>query len=71
MLDAERERSGRANFGEVDVHRNIELAKAVRPLNVPAVGYYPDGRLIALLIGARQNVRRRLEHVMRGEAIGY
>jgi hypothetical protein len=26
---------------------------------------------VALLIGCRQNVRRGLERVMRGEAIGY
>ena len=65
MLDAEKELSDRANFGEVDVDRNIEVAKAVRPLNVTAVGYY-----VALLIGARQSVHRRLEGLMRGEAIG-
>jgi thioredoxin-like negative regulator of GroEL len=71
MLDAERELSDRANFGEVDVDRNIELAKSVRLLNVPAVGYYRDGQLVALLVGSRQNVRRQLERVMRGEATGY
>jgi len=71
MLDAERELSDKANFGEVDVDRNMELAKAVRLLNVPSVGYYRDGHLVALLIGSPQNVRRRLERLMRGEAIGY
>jgi hypothetical protein len=71
MLDAEKELSDRANFGEVDVDRQKELAKSVRLLNVPAVGYYRDGQLVALLIGARQNVCHRLERVMRGEAIGY
>jgi hypothetical protein len=71
MLDAESELADKANFGEFDVDRNMELAKAVRLLNVPAVGYYRDGRFVALLIGSRQDVRCRLERVMRGEAIGY
>lgn len=61
MLNAEKELSGSANLGEVDVDRNRELAKAVRLLNVPAVGYYQGGQLVALLTGSRQNVRRRLE----------
>ena len=34
MLDAERELSEGANFGEVDVDRNMELAKAVRPATI-------------------------------------
>jgi thioredoxin-like negative regulator of GroEL len=70
MLDAAKALADKANFGDVNVDRNVELAKAVRLLNVPAVGYYRDGCLVALLIGARQNVRRRLERVICGEAIG-
>lgn len=69
MLVAERELSGAANFGEVDVDSNMELAKSVRLLNVSAVGYYRRDQLVALLIGSRQDVRRRLERVMRGESI--
>jgi thioredoxin-like negative regulator of GroEL len=71
MLDAERELADRANFGEVDIDDNMELAKSMRLLNVPSVAYYRNGQLVALLIGSRQNVRQRLERVMRGESIGY
>ena len=70
MLEAEKELGDRANFGEVDVDRYMELAKSVRLRSVPTVGYYRDGQLVALLPGCRQNVRGRLERVMRGEAIG-
>lgn len=71
MLDAEEELSDSANFGEVEIDRNMELAKSVQLLNVPAVAYYRHGQLVALLIGSRQNVRGRLERLMREEAIGY
>jgi hypothetical protein len=71
MLEAEKELAGRANFREVDVDRDMELARSVRLLNVHTVGYYRDGQLVALLTGCRQNVRRRWERVMREEAIGH
>jgi thioredoxin-like negative regulator of GroEL len=71
MLEAEKELGDRVNFGEVDVDRYMELTKSVRLPNVPTVGYYRDGQLVALLTGCRQNVRGRLERVMRGEAIGH
>jgi thioredoxin-like negative regulator of GroEL len=71
MLEAEKGLGDRAKFGEVDVDRDMELAKSVRLLNVPTVGYYRDGRLVAPLTGCRQNVRRRLERVMGEEAIGH
>jgi thioredoxin-like negative regulator of GroEL len=71
MLKAEKELGDRANFGEVDVDRDMELAKSLRLLNVPTVAYYRNGQLVALLTGCRQNVRSRLERVMRGEAIGH
>jgi thioredoxin-like negative regulator of GroEL len=70
MLEAEKEPGDRADFGEADADRDMELARSVRLLNVPAVGYYRDGQLVALLTGCRQNVRRRWERVMREEAIG-
>jgi len=71
MLEAEKESGDRANFGEVDLDRDMELAKSVSLLNVPTAGYYRDGQLVALMTGCRQNVRRRLERVMREEAIGH
>src|SRR5262249_4032471 len=71
MLKAENEFRDIANFGRVDVQRDMELAEAMHLLNVPTVGYYRDGQVVALLIGGRQNVCRRLERVMRGEVIGY
>jgi hypothetical protein len=46
MFEAEKELGGRANFGEVDVDRDMELVKSVRLLNVPTVGYYRDGQLV-------------------------
>lgn len=71
MLDAEKELCNSVNFAEVDVDSSMELAKSLGLLNVPSVAYYRDGQLVAMLIGSRQNVRRRLERVIRGEAIGY
>jgi hypothetical protein len=41
------------------------------PPNVPLVAYYRDGRLVAALIGADQDVKARLERVLWGEPIGY
>jgi Thioredoxin len=70
MLEAEKVLNEQANFGEVDVDQNQELAKTLQLLNVPAVAYYRDGKLVAILLGARQNIRARLERVLRGETIG-
>jgi thioredoxin-like negative regulator of GroEL len=71
MLDAEEALADQVNFGEVHCESNPELAKSVPILNVPSVAYYRNGTLIAALIGAEQNVRARLERVLRGESIGY
>lgn len=59
------------NFGEVDCDREMELARSIRLPGVPAIAYYLDGELIAVLLGAQQNVQARLERVIRGEPIGY
>jgi len=40
---------------------NLKLAKSIPILNVPSVVYYRDGKLVAALIGAGQNVRLHLE----------
>ena len=71
MLEAEKELGDRANFGEVDLDRDMELARSVRLHSVSTAGYYRNGQLVALMTGCRQNVRRRLERVMREEAIGH
>jgi thioredoxin-like negative regulator of GroEL len=71
MLEAEEALVDQVNFGEVDCDRDRELAKSIPVLNVPTVAYYRDGGLIVALIGAQQNIRARLERVLRGEPIGY
>jgi thioredoxin-like negative regulator of GroEL len=71
MLEAEQALGDRANFGEIDVDKELALAKSIPVCNVPLVAYYRDGELVAALIGTAQNVRARLERVLRGESIGY
>lgn len=71
MIEAEEALRDKANFGEVDCTRHPELAKSVSVANVPCVAYYRNGKLIAALVGAEQNVRARLERVLRDEPIGY
>jgi hypothetical protein len=71
MLEAERVLGDRVNFAEVDIDRDGQLAKSIPVLNVPLVAYYRDGKLVAVLIGADQDVRARAERVLRGEPIGY
>jgi hypothetical protein len=58
------------NFGEVDWDHEVELAKSFRVLSVPTVAYYLDGTLAGVLVGARQNILGRLEHLLRGQQIG-
>ncbi len=71
MQEAEEALSEQCNFGEIDCDRDTPLAKAVRLPGIPAVAYYLEGNLVALLLGIRQNVRARIERVLRGEPIGY
>jgi hypothetical protein len=71
MLEAEEALADLANFGEVDCGSNPALAKCVPVPNVPLVAYYRYGELIAALVGAEQNVRARMERVVRGQLIGY
>jgi thioredoxin-like negative regulator of GroEL len=70
MREAEASLGEQANFGEVDCDASPELARSIRILNVPSVAYYADGKLIAVLVGAKQDVRARLERILRGESIG-
>ncbi|MCX5658396.1 MAG: thioredoxin family protein [Planctomycetota bacterium] len=71
MLEAEHALGHLANFAEMDVDKNGALAKSIRIMNVPVVAYYRDATLVAALIGAGQDVRTRMERLMRGESIGY
>jgi thioredoxin-like negative regulator of GroEL len=71
MLDAQAALDQEANFAEIDCDSNVELSKSIPVLNVPLVAYYRDGKVVAALIGADQNVRARVERVLRGERIGY
>jgi thioredoxin-like negative regulator of GroEL len=71
MLAAEAALAGRAGFAEVDIDASVDLARSIRLANVPLVAYYRDGRLVAALVGADQDVRARTERVLRGDPIGY
>lgn len=71
MLAAEEVLADQVNFGEVDCDTNLDLAESIPIPNVPSVVYYRNGELIAALVGAEQNVRARVERVLRGESIGY
>lgn len=65
MLEAEEALANEANFGEVDCDRNLELAKSIPLLNVPAVAYYRNGKFVAVIGRAKQNVRAHLERLLR------
>src|SRR5262245_32047292 len=71
MLEAELALDDRVSFGEIDCDAHLGLAKSIPVCGVPVVAYYQNGELVAALIGATQNVRARLERVLRGEEIGY
>jgi thioredoxin-like negative regulator of GroEL len=71
MAEAEQVLGEQVNFGEVHCDRDTELARSIPVLNVPLVAYYREGKLIAALSGAGQNVRGRLERILRREPIGH
>jgi thioredoxin-like negative regulator of GroEL len=71
MREAEQIYGDLANFGEVDADQQLKLATSIPILNVPLVAYYRDGKLVAALVGAGQNVRARLERVILRQPIGY
>ena len=71
MRDAAEAIGEQANFGEVDCDTEIALARSLPIINVPTVAYYRDGVLVAALIGANQNVKQRVERLLRGDPIGY
>ena len=71
MLDAEEALADLANPGEVDCGSNPARAKSIPVPNVPLAAYSRYGELIAALVAAEQNVRTRVERVLRGESTGY
>ena len=71
MMDAQEALGERVSFGEIDIDLNVPLCKSIPVWNVPLVAYYRDGKLVAALIGADQNVRGRVERVLNGQPIGY
>ena len=71
MQEAETAFGDTVNFGEIDCDRSMEIAKSIQLRGVPAVAYYIDGKLQAVLLGAQQNVRARIKRLLSGERIGY
>jgi len=71
MIEAQEAFGDQVSFGEIDTDSNWELSRSIPVLNVPLVAYYRDGKLLAALIGADQNVRARVERVLNGQPIGY
>jgi thioredoxin-like negative regulator of GroEL len=70
MIEAQVAFTQRVCFGEIDVDAAVDLARAIPILNVPTIAYYRHGELVAALIGADQNVKSRVDRMMRGEPIG-
>ena len=70
MEEAEHVLGEQVSFGEVDCDLAPDLAKAIPVVNVPSVVYYLEGKLVAALVGAEQDVLGNLEHLLRGEPIG-
>ena len=64
MKYAEQMLGENVNFGEVDCDKSPELAGSIPVLNVPLVAYYRDGKLVASVIGANQDVRENLEGIL-------
>lgn len=71
MLEAATTFGEQVSFAEIDCDANVEFSNSIPVLNVPLVAYYRDGKLVAALVGADQNVRARIQRVLRGENIGY
>lgn len=71
MLEAATAFGEQASFAEIDCDANVKFSNSIPVLNVPLVAYYRDGKLVAALVGADQNVRARIQRVLRGEKIGY
>lgn len=71
MVVAQEAFGDQVSFGEIDADSNVALCRSIPVWNVPLVAYYRDGKLFAALIGAGQNVRLRVERVLRGDPIGY
>jgi hypothetical protein len=71
MVEAEAALGTQVNFAEVNCDAPVIYLKSVPIGNVPTVAYYREGKLVGALVGADQNVRARLERMLRGEKIDY
>lgn len=58
-------------FAEVDIDVEPELFQLIGALNIPAIGYYRNGILVAALIGADQDVAGRIDRLKCNQKIGY
>jgi hypothetical protein len=61
-------------FGEIDTDEESERATEILTparVGVPAVAYYRNGVLMAVLAGANQDVEARVGRLLDGKAIGY
>jgi len=70
MKDAEAALSEEVNFGKVDCDQEIPRAQSIGLLSVPAVAYYRDGKLVAVLPAIQQDIHGRLVRLLRGDPIG-
>jgi len=57
------------SFGYVDVDEEQDLAKEIRLLDVPSVAYYQGAKLIATVIGVKQNIEDNIARMKRGEQL--
>jgi hypothetical protein len=62
-----------AALGVVDVDGpdEAQILRSIPVSNVPCIGYYRDGELIALLVGQGQDVVARVRAVADGKPIGH
>lgn len=58
-------------FAEVDVDTEADLARQAGVLNVPAIAYYRDGKFVAALLGADQDIAARINRLRCNQEIGY
>jgi thioredoxin-like negative regulator of GroEL len=69
MLDAERDLGGYVAFAEADCDAEPELAASIPVQNVPFLAYFRDGMYVGGRVGAFPDIRREVEHVLRGERV--
>lgn len=58
-------------FAQVDVDREPELTRWAGVLNVPAIAYCKDGRIVATLVGCFQNIYKNAISLIEGKELGF